>query len=263
MLTAGPDVLWRKLLALGTASVVPVLAIAATMPLVRAGPVAASLRALWMSSAVSVAGGVLVAALLSGWEFMMAADTFLGVKVAHLIPVVLVGVVLVTRERPPRHWREGLAQVWAWSSRPLLVRYAIAAVVVGVMPVILLARSGNFGLPVLAFEERLRTLAEDVMVARPRTKEYLIGHPALMVAAAAAAMRWRLWVVPLAAAGAIGQAGIINSFSHIHTPLFYSLWRTINALLLGSVLGLIGVLILVRIVVPLAARLGLSPPHPQ
>ncbi len=260
MLIAGPDVLWRKLLALGTASTVPVLAVAAALPRSRGRPAAAALGALWVASAVSVAGGLLVAALLSGWEFMMAADSFLGVKVAHLIPVVLVGVVLAALERPPQHWRDGVAQIWAWSSRPLLVRYAIAAMVIGVAAVILLARSGNFGLPLPAFEERLRTLAEDLLVARPRTKEYLIGHPALLLAAGAAAMRWRMWVVPLAAVGAIGQAGIINSFSHIHTPLIYSAWRTANALVLGSVLGLIGFLVLVYVVAPIASRLGPSPP---
>jgi len=127
--------------------------------------------------------------------------------------------------------------LWAWSSRPLLFRYAAAALVVGLAAVILVARSGNFGLPVLPVEERLRTLTGDLLVARPRTKEYLIGHPALMLAAAAAAVGWRLAVAPLAAVGAIGQAGIINSFSHIHTPLLYTAWRTVNALVLGSILA--------------------------
>lgn len=233
----GLGVLWQKILALGTASAVPVLAVAVASPRAGARPLFASLRALWLASMISLAGGVLVAALLSGWEFMMAAEVFLGVKLAHLLPAILVAVVLATADRPPRHWREGLAQLWAWSSRPLLFRYAAVALVVGVGAVILVARSGNFGLPVLPIEERVRTLTGDLLVARPRTKEYLIGHPALMLAAAAAAAGWPLLVAPLAAVGAIGQAGIINSFSHIHTPLLYTLWRTANALVLGSLLG--------------------------
>jgi hypothetical protein len=143
--------------------------------------------------------------------------------------------------------------LWAWSSRPLLFRYAAAAVVVGVAAVILVARSGNFGLPVLPVEERLRTLTGDLLVARPRTKEYLLGHPALMLAAAAAAVGWRLAVAPLAAVGAIGQAGIINSFSHVHTPLLYTAWRTVNALLLGSILGAAG-LAVARVGSALASR---------
>ena len=236
-MTGGLWVLWRKILALGTASAVPVLAVAVAFPRAGVRPGLASVGALWVASLISLVGGVLVAALLSGWEFMMAADVFLGVKLAHLLPVILVAVVLATADHPPRHWREGVAQLWAWSSRPLLFRYAALAVVVGLGAVILVARSGNFGLPVLPIEERLRTLTGDLLVARPRTKEYLIGHPALVLAAAAAAAGWRLAVAPLAAVGAIGQAGIINSFSHIHTPLLYTAWRTANALVLGSLLG--------------------------
>lgn len=259
-LAGGSWVLWRKLLALGTASAVPVLAIAVASPRARGRPITASLRTLWVASVISLAGGALVAALLTGWDFMMAADVFLGVKLAHLLPAVLVAVVLATAERPPRHWREGVAQLWAWSSRPLLFRYAVVAVVVGLGAVVLVARSGNFGLPVLPLEERLRTLTGDLLVARPRTKEYLIGHPALMLAAAAAAVGWRLAVAPLAAIGAIGQAGIINSFSHIHTPLVYTAWRTANALVLGSLLGA-AALALARIGLALAPRPDRSAPR--
>ena len=234
----GPLALWRKLLALGTAAAVPAGAVAVTLPRARPrGPLAQGLRSLWLAAAISAAGGVLVAALLTEWNFMMAADVFLGVKLAHVIPVALATLLVWRQERPLQDWREGTREIWRWSSQPLLLRYAIVVLLAGLAAAILLGRSGNFGLPVLGPEERLRGLVENLLVARPRTKEYLVGHPALMVAAVAAAMGWRRWVLPLAAVGAIGQAGIVNSFSHIHTPLLYTVWRTINALVLGSLLG--------------------------
>jgi NhaP-type Na+/H+ or K+/H+ antiporter len=71
-------------------------------------------------------------------------------------------------------------------------------------------------------------------------------------------MGWRAWVLPLAAIGVIGQAGIINSFSHLHTPLLYTLWRTVNALAVGSVLGLAGIWILGAV----TARAGPRVLHP-
>jgi len=255
----GAFVFWRKFVALGTACAVPVLAIVLTMPRRDQHPVVGALRALWMASAISFAGGLAVGALLTGWPFMMAADVFVGVKVAHVLPAVLVAVILATAERPPQHWREGVAQLWAWSSRPLLVRYAIGALVVGVAAIILLARSGNFGLPVSSIEERLRSFAETLLVARPRTKEYLLGHPALVLAFGAAVMRWRWGVIPLAAVGAIGQAGIINNFSHIHTPLLYAMWRTANALVLGSLLGVLFLIVLLRVVAVLTPRQRAGP----
>src|SRR3989442_12894460 len=163
--------------------------------------------------------------------------------------------------RPPRSTLFPYTTLFrsAWSSRPLLVRYAIGALVVGVAAVILLARSGNFGLPVLSIEERLRSFAETLLVARPRTKEYLLGHPALVLAFGAAVMRWRWGVIPLAAVGAIGQAGIINNFSHIHTPLVYAIGRTANALRLGSLLGVVFLTVLLRVVAVITPRQRAGP----
>ncbi|HEY3247892.1 MAG TPA: DUF5693 family protein [bacterium] len=244
---AGGFLLWRKLLALGVAATVPAVLVAALLPPAGRRPAVQALRVLWIASAGAALAGVVVAGLLSEWEFMLAADGFTGVKLAHVVPVLLIVILLWRRDRPAQTWRDTLREAWAWSGRPLLLRYAIAAVVVGVAAVVLLARSGNFGFPLLGIEDRLRTLAEQWLVVRPRTKEYLIGHPALILAGAAAALGWRAWVLPLAAVGVIGQAGIINSFSHLHTPLLYTIWRTLNALVIGNVLGLVAVWVLTTV----------------
>jgi hypothetical protein len=238
VLFRGPLTLWLKLISLGTASTLPAVAIVHAIPHQPGrSPVWSGVRALLVASAISVAGGVLVAALLTEWRYMMAADVFFGVKIAQLLPVLLVALFVWRTDRPARSWRATLRELWAWSAHPLLLRYAIGVTVAGVAAVILLARSGNFGLPVLSIEERLRTLLEDLLVARPRTKEYLIGHPALVLAGVAIAAGWRAWVVPFAAVAAVGQGGIVNSFSHIHTPLLYAAWRTVNALWLGALIG--------------------------
>jgi hypothetical protein len=252
----GPPPLWRQGLALLVACLVPVAAVAAGMPHGSGRPtVGAALRSLWVASAVSAAGGVLVAALLTGWEFMMAARLFLGVKVAHLVPVVLVAAVTATTA-PPRHWREFAARIGAWADHPLRVRHAVALAVVGLVAGVLVGRSGNFGLPVPAVEERMRAWLEDTLVARPRTKEYLVGHPALVLAALCALRGWRPAAVALAAVGAVGQASIINSFAHIHTPLLYTVWRTVNGLVLGSALGILAAVVIRAV----PTRRGPGPP---
>lgn len=240
LLLGGPVTLWLKLLALGAACTLPAIGIVQAMPR-RPGrsPVWSGVRALLVASGISAAGGVLVAALLTDWRFMMAADVFFGVKIAQLLPVLLVALFVWGAGRPARSWRATVRELWTWSAHPLLLRYAIGVMVAGLAAVVLLARSGNFGLPVLGVEERLRTLLEDLLVARPRTKEYLIGHPALVLAGVAVAAGWRTWVAPLAAIAAVGQGGIVNSFSHIHTPLLYTIWRTLNATWLGALIGVV------------------------
>ena len=254
LIVAGPLTLWLKLLALGTASTLPAVAIVQAIPH-RPAPVPLwwGVRALLIASVISAAGGVLVAGLLTGWTFMMAADVFTGVKIAQLLPVLLTALFMWRYDRPARSWRATARELWAWSAHPLLLRYAGAVLLVGLAAVVLLARSGNFGLPLLGIEERLRTVLEDLLVARPRTKEYLIGHPALVLAGAAVALGWRAWVLPLAAVAAVGQGGIMNSFSHIHTPLLYTVWRTVNALWLGGIIGAIAAGILVA-----SARRGMA-----
>ena len=86
---------------------------------------------------------------------------------------------------------------------------------------------------------------------RPRFKE-LLGHPLAVLALGNS--HWAAWVRGLGlTGGVIAQATILNSFSHYHTPLLISLERTLVALVLGSLLGLIG-LPISRWVVALVAR---------
>ncbi|HEV8340041.1 MAG TPA: DUF5693 family protein [bacterium] len=248
-------VLFLKLLALGAA--VAGATVAVFRSLAGAGRphggggrsvLAQSVARLWQASLISAGAGVLVAALLTSWPFMLAVQTFLGVKVAHIVPPVLAAFLLVFSARPDADPRSTARALWRWLDRPLRLQTAVVAVAAAVAAVMLLGRSGNVGLPLLGVEARAREVLEDLLVARPRTKEFLIGHPALMLAAAAAALRLRAWVVPLAVVGAIGQAGLVNSFSHIHTPLTIVLLRTLYALIIGTLLGALPVALLAWVV---------------
>jgi hypothetical protein len=55
----------------------------------------------------------------------------------------------------------------------------------------------------------------------------------------------RRWVLPAAMVGAAGQTDLVDSFSHIHTPLVYIIERTVYALVIGSLIGavLVGILL--------------------
>ncbi|HLW59591.1 MAG TPA: DUF5693 family protein [bacterium] len=207
------------------------------------GMIARSIGRLWALSGVTALGGVMVAALLSQWSFMMEIREFLGVKLAHIVPVAVLGLLLVAAEAPP-------GQLWprlrAWGRRPLLLEYGVAFIVVGIAAVFALGRTGNAGLPVLgSVELRTRVILEHLVIARPRTKEFLIGDPFMVLTFALAMLGARRWLLPAALIGAVGQVGLVNSFSHIHTPLVYIILRTIYALAIGSAIGavLVGVVL--------------------
>ncbi|KPJ64615.1 hypothetical protein AMK68_01170 [candidate division KD3-62 bacterium DG_56] len=93
---------------------------------------------------------------------------------------------------------------------------------------------------------KIRGLLENLLCARPRFKEFAIGHPALMLAAALAAQGRPRWVIPLLLVGAVGQVSLVNTYEHLHTPLLFSLLRTANGLWIGAIIGIIAILIFAR-----------------
>lgn len=204
----------------------------------------AALVGLWTASAVSMAGGVVVAALLADWPFRLAADVFFGVKLATVVPAALVAGVWFAWQHRGLTARSAAGELSRWLAKPVTLGSAVAVASVAGVALLLVLRTGNTGIPVPSVEERLRDALERALVARPRTKEYLLGHPALVLALASGALGLRSWTLPLLVLAAVGQAGLVNSFSHLHTPLLYTVWRTANGLVLGSVLGAVLYLLL-------------------
>jgi Family of unknown function (DUF5693) len=246
--------LWRELLALLAALAFPILAMLwfvpgarrDTWPDVRGSGGSAAARAvagLWAMSAVSALGGFMVAALLAEWPFMMEMRVFLGVKLLIVLPIVIAGLAVAASQAGP----EGVwPRVREWLRQPLRLEYGILLILVGAAALFALGRTGNTGLPALGgLEVKVRTVLARVLVARPRTKEFLIGHPAMMLAIALAVLGARRWVLPAVMVGAAGQSNLVDSFSHIHTPLVYVIERTVYALVIGSLIGavLVGLLL--------------------
>lgn len=239
--------LWSQLLALATAIAGAAGAVVWALPkTTRTGAALVAIGWITLVRAIGLAviAGVFVAALLSRWPFMLAFSTFLGVKAGHVVPVVLVGLWLAFADRAHRDWRTTLRDLRAWINQPLRLGMALAVLVGGLAAVMLLARTGNVSLPLLGAELQLRARLEDLLVARPRTKEFLIGYPALVLAGTAAGLGWRRVAEAFALAGTVGTAGAINSFSHLHTPFLYTVWRTGNAAIVGATLAIPGVLVL-------------------
>lgn len=202
---------------------------------------------LWLeASGISVVGGLLVAGTLSGGSFMLSLDKFIGVKAAHAMPIVLVAFIcwlcLVKWERfdeDPNSNGSPLAAVVDFLMAPLRVWHILALAVLALGGLVYILRTGNFyfGLPIPQFDEGMRRFLENVLVFRPRTKELLIGHPALILAAIMALSGYFRLSLPIALIGCIGQISMINTFSHIHTPIVATLLRTLYGLILGGIIG--------------------------
>ena len=258
----------REVLALLSALVFPTLGLCAVaLPArVRNGSAGASLsRALSayvQMTLVTVIGIVLVVGLLSGRLFLIKVDEFLGVKLVLVTPVVLVAAYyglgladLGSGAGFAARWEAVRDRLRSWAAHPLRVGPVLLALVSLVALALFVARSGNDpGVGVSATELKVRSLLDHYLLVRPRTKEFLLGHPALLLGLACAASgRFPRFVLPLLIIGAIGQSSLLDTFCHLHTPLLISALRGLIGLALGALFGALAWLVLSRVSSPALA----------
>ncbi len=184
-----------------------------------------------IATALAVAGGLLVGGLLGETAYVLEVRLFRGVKLAHGLPLLLVAAALLA---PLGRGRRLLGRELTVGDFAVAVGLAAAAVVY-------LVRTGNE--PLVApggAELALREALERVLVVRPRLKEFLLGHPALLLMPLAALKRRGAVLTGLALAATVGQVSVINSFAHLHTPAALTLLRTAWGLIFGVAVGLVG-----------------------
>jgi len=106
-------------------------------------------------------------------------------------------------------------------------------------------RSGNYNiLPEFSIELKMRELLELALLARPRTKEFLIAYPCLFAFLYLYQKNPNYKLLSfLGSLSSIIGISIINSFCHGFTPVLTSLLRTFNGLLLGVITGCISLTI--------------------
>ncbi|BCW96822.1 MAG: DUF5693 family protein [Fimbriimonadales bacterium] len=234
----------RKLVALAAALLFPTVGMLAMAWLAPGGMpnLWQGARLLIVPFAWSLMGALHIVGLLAETPFLIKADQFAGVKLAHALPLLLVLGFYTA-------WVVGRWDFWReWLTRPVLWGQVLLALVILAAVGLMLLRTGNEAPGAVPdWELRLRALLETVMNVRPRTKEFLIGHPALVIGAAMLLMR-QTRLLPLTMfLATIGQVSLVNTFCHLHSPLLVSLQRTGWGILLGVGLGLLALWLMRRI----------------
>lgn len=218
-----------KLSALTAALVFPVWALVSVF----SNDNAAGKPAKWIGSyflvcAISIVGGLHIAAMLTSLPYMVQADQFLGVKIAHFVPPLLVGGYLLL---------EGMGFGAAASGHVKWLDVAIFTVVASALGFTVLRTGNEAPSAVSGWELQLRDLLDRVLPQRPRTKEAFVGHPALVIALGMAANDSRRYLPLVCLVAAIGQASIVNTFCHLHTPIEVSIVRVLTGMALGGIVG--------------------------
>ena len=216
----------------------------------RSGKYPTPLVSFLVAISFTIIGGLMTGANFATPSYMMEMDSFSGVKLSFVIPIflaALMGVRLFFKETKTGFFRE----LTLLGDLDIKIKHLAALAVLAFAGLILLTRSGNEPLfTVTAAESSFRGFLESIFSVRPRTKEFLIGHPLIILAFYILRTR----PVKLASlaficliGGVIGQVSMFNTFCHFHTPLAISIERTILGLVLGGIGGvlLVGLLSLV------------------
>jgi hypothetical protein len=187
-----------------------------------------------------------IVGLLADRLYLIKADAFIGIKGAQLVPLLLATLVysLGLRATPERSFLQALHETGVMfrrmASQPVLIWQVAVALVALFVLALLVLRSGNDpGVGVSPLELKIRALLDQLLYARPRFKEFLVGHPALLLSLLLAAMGKRGWAIALLPVGIIGQVSLLNTFCHLHTPLLVSVWRAVLGVGIGLAIGFI------------------------
>ncbi|MGM9568342.1 MAG: DUF5693 family protein [Clostridia bacterium] len=217
---------------------------------------------------VSFCGSLFTAASLSESGFMLEMTLYRGVKFMQLVPLMVFfisyiqifvferyifkpvgdGVVLSRREMRLKRRSE-----WnAFLDRPVKLRgiyYGIIVVIVLLFLMLIgayyIIRTGNLNNEMVpSLEIQIRNFFEETLAARPRTKEWLIGYPCMMMMIWA--FRRRIPGLPLlfGIGSVIGFTSIVNTFLHIRTMLEVSFARVLIGFSFGLAAGLVFVICL-------------------
>jgi len=241
------DMLVRKLLALTAGLAFPsagFLAIGWAFrgdagPLRTPNPYLRGIVALVVSIGVTLGGALVITGLLSTPLTMTEIDRFAGVKYVLVGPALLALVLYFFTDRfgGRLDWRTA-------GDAPVRVVQLVLGIVLLAGAYLVLQRSGNQSdIAPSSFELALRAHLTTLLQVRPRFKEFAFAFPALMLVPALLPADRRRWGWLFVLAIGVGLGDVIDTFSHLHTPLHIGILR----LAIGSVLGGIAGLVLIAI----------------
>jgi hypothetical protein len=195
------------------------------------------LIALVLGIGVTLAGALTIVGLLSTLLTMTEVDHFLGVKyVLVLPPLIALGLYFFTDRFGAK------LDLRAAAEEPVRVAQLLAGLVLIAAALLVLERSGNQSdIAPSSFELALRAHLTTILQVRPRFKEFVVAWPALMLVPALFAADRRRWGWLFVLAAGMGLGDLIDTFSHLHTPLLVSLERVFNGAVLGAIGGALAI----------------------
>lgn len=177
--------------------------------------------------------GLAAAATMNSLPYLIQVKQVLGVKAILLGPVVLCSWMLVQK----------LTKFSTLSGEPAKWGQLLFGILLLAALAVLLVRSGNDAPGAVSDSElKFRALLDKLLYTRPRTKEIMLGQPAMVIGLLLAkyakkgqgSMSWSYLALAL---GSVGLADIVDTMCHTHTPLDIGVARILIGAVLGGLIG--------------------------
>lgn len=186
---------------------------------------------------IVLAGGLSIATFYGTTVAMLRLAPFSGVKLTLLLPPLLILVSDLKRRIHPESFSEILKRPPLWGELLLCGMLLVGAL-------LLTVRSDNVAF-VPGWEIRFRDMLERLLWVRPRTKEFLVGYPCLVIYYALIRRGWAVHYREVFRIGAsLAFASAVNTFCHFHTLLPLTVVRVVNGWWLGILVGFVAVVAL-------------------
>ena len=181
-------------------------------------------------------GSIGMGGLLSGIDYYINNDIFRGIKLSLLVPVaytaILFYILFIKNEKS-----NILRDVFKLLNADIKVYWLILGGIVAGVGIYYIIRSGNVS-EISGFESLVRNKLTELFAERPRTKEFLIGYPSLILLGyyfKKTNLKLIQWLLAIAAS--ILAASVTNSFCHVFTNYLAIVTRTLNGLIIGIIIA--------------------------
>ncbi|GBR76308.1 hypothetical protein NO2_0878 [Candidatus Termititenax persephonae] len=184
---------------------------------------------------ITMLGALLIIGLLSDSYHLLKIYQFRGVKLAFGLPLLIVAFYYFMY---PYRIKSLRFIIKRFLQSKVTVGYVLAGGAALAFFALYFLRSGNYQLPLFNGEAAMRNFLGYILLVRPRTKEFLLGYPLLVFICyhLGRAIDYRYkWVFYTLAA--VAPVSLLNTFCHLHAPLWVSLLRSLNGLILGVAIG--------------------------
>lgn len=206
-----------------------------------------SLNILLIMSGISLLGAVFVSATMADVKYMLEMDIFRGVKLTQIAPfIILIIIYIIIFLNKEEKSIAGLTKtIINFLNQNVKIYYVLLVAIVGIAGYIYISRTGHeTEIQPSDIEMIFRNFMENVLIARPRTKEFLMAFPAVFGVVFMANKKQSLTTFLFMTVAAIGSSSIINTFCHFRTPIYLSFVRTIISLGFGIFIGIIAIIVL-------------------